>query len=134
METHLKDFLRTLYRDECSSLMDSVFKAYYCIFEGYADVRDEHIVDTTTLFNQRAAYNASLQGNNILSFLQRSSEQLLNKYTIDDELELDEYDTTHITSGNYGEERDIPASYYNNIDVFEDNLGLSARDIQDLGL
>lgn len=137
MEEDFKSFLTALSRDENSSLMENILKGYSCIFEGYADVRDEHTLDATTMFNQRAAYNSSLEGNNILSFLQRSSEQLSDKYTIDNEPELDGNGTSDFTASNYGRQPDldqVDASYYNQPKSFEDSLGLTASDLQELGL
>lgn len=140
MEQDLKKFLEALSRDENSSLMENVLKGYSCIFEGYADVRDEHTVDATTMFNKRTAFNSSMEGNNILSFLQRSSEQLSGKYSVDNEPELDNNGTSDFNGGNFGRQADldvstqIDASDYNNPQQFEDNLGLTASDLQDLGL
>jgi hypothetical protein len=140
MEQDLKKFLTALSRDENSSLMENVLKGYSCIFEGYADVRDEYVADATTMFNQRAAFNSSMDGNNILSFLQRSSEQLAGKYSDDLEPELDNNGTSDFRGGNFERQADldvssqVDASDYNHPQRFEDSLGLSASDLQELGL
>jgi len=137
MEQDLKKFLEALSSEENTSLMENVLKGYSCIFEGYADVRDEHTLDATTMFNQRTAYNSSLEGNNILSFLQRSSEKLSGRYSEDTESELDNNSTSDFSASNYGRQPDldqVDASYYNQPKSFEDNLGLTANDLQDLGL
>lgn len=144
MEQDLKKFLTALSRDENNSLMENVLKGYSCIFEGYADVRDEYTVDATTKFNQRAAFNSSVEGNNILAFLQRSSEQLSDKYSDDFEPELDNNKTNDFIGASYGRHSNldtnldtldqIDASNYNNPQQFEDSLGLSATDLQELGL
>lgn len=138
MEQELKHFLESLVSNENAPVMETVMKGYDCIFEGYADVVDEVSVDATTRFNQMAAYNSSLDGNNILSFLQRSSERLNPRYTVDEEPELDNIGTSDIMGHTY---RSTPMDLDNQIDAghmtmdsrsFENNLGLTAQDMKDL--
>lgn len=138
MEQELKHFLESLTSNENAPVMETVMKGYECIFEGYADVVDEVSVDATTRFNQMAAYNASLDGNNILSFLQRSSERLNPRYTIDEEPELDNIGTSDIMGNVYSS---APIDLDSQVDAghmtmdsrsFENNLGLTAEDMKDL--
>lgn len=140
MEQHLKKFLEALARDEDSPLMENVLKGYSCIFEGYADVRDIDTTDATTRFNRQAAFNASMDGNNIMAFLQNSSERLAGNYSVDTEPELDNIITSDFNAPSYGRSADvdisrqIDAADYNYPQTFEDNLGLTPDDLKDLGL
>jgi hypothetical protein len=138
MEQELKQFLESLASNENAPVMETVMKGYKCIFEGYADVVDEVSFDATTRFNQMAAYNSSLDGNNILSFLQRSSEQLNPRYSVDEEPELDNFGTSDIMGNPY---QSTQIDLDSQVDVghmtmdsrsFENNLGLTAQDMKDL--
>lgn len=139
MEPDLKKFLHALSREENKSLMENVLKGYSCIFEGYADVRDVERVDATTQFSRRAAFNASMDGNNIMAFLQRSGESLADRYTVDYEPELDNIGTSDFMSPSYGRSHDldsyeqIDAADYNQPKSFEENLGLTSKDLAELG-
>lgn len=137
MEPTLKHFLESLSRTNNSAVMETVLNGYKCIFEGYADVVDIESIDATTRFNQMAAYNASLDGNNILSFLQRSSERIASQYSVDDEPELDLYSTSTFNSNSYNNPVDLDHhidAHEQNINPrsFENNLGLTAQDMKDL--
>lgn len=138
MEHELKHFLESLVSNENAPVMETVMKGYKCIFEGYADVVDEVSVDATTRFNQMVAYNASLDGNNILSFLQRSSESLNPRYSVDEEPGLDNFGTSDLVRNPY---RSTPLDLDSQVDAghmtmdsrsFENNLGLTAEDMKDL--
>ena len=139
MEHDLKNFLHTLSREENKSLMENVLKGYSCIFEGYADVRDIERVDATTQFSRRSAFNASMDGNNIMAFLQISSESLAGRYTVDHEPELDNIGTSDFMTPSYGRSHDlesyeqIDAADYNQPHRFEENLGLTSKDLEALG-
>lgn len=139
MEQDLKKFLENLSREDNKSLMENVLKGYSCIFEGYADVRDVESVDATTRFSRQAAFNASMDGNNIMAFLQRSSENLANKYMVDTEPELDNIGTSDYTAPSYGRSYDldsydqVDAAEYNQPQSFEENLGLTSKDLEELG-
>ena len=114
-------FLHKLENEQNKSLIESVRHGYSVIFEGYADVRDIESVDAVTMYNRRAAFDSSMNGNNVLAFLQNSSETLSNKYTYDDEDYLD----------------DNPTSEFNQYQApknqsFEQNLGLTADDLANL--
>jgi hypothetical protein len=121
MNNKFNQFLDKLETKQNKSLIESIRQGYSVIFEGYADVRDIESVDAITKFSRQAAFNSSMEGNNILTFLQNSSEKLSNLYTYDDEEHLD---------GN-------PTSSFNQYEApiqksFEENLGLTAADLNDL--
>jgi hypothetical protein len=117
-----------LYTDDNNKeLIEAIQLGMSYIFESYADVIDYDRIDSLTQFNRNAAMYASSMGNNILSFLQNSGEQLADRYSIDDEPELDGYDTIN----NYS----MDGEYVFNkpIKNTEKNLGLTADDLKRIG-
>ena len=99
----IHNFLTNLESEDNHSLIEAIREGYECIFEGYADVVDVNYVDPVSRMNRQAAYDNSLNGNNALSILQRSSEILNNDFYSrfpDNEPELDVYTTTVYTGDN----------------------------------
>lgn len=138
-EKILKQFIDSFTTKENASLIESIHTGYSCIFEGYADVRDIETEDAVTMFNRQAAYNSSYGSNPVLSFLQRSSEMLQNKYTEDPNPELDSIRTTihyEPTDGMQSYDNDLYENYYEtqaNDEDYDNGFGLTSRDLKDLG-
>jgi hypothetical protein len=138
MQDKFTSFLKKLENSDNKSLLEAVSKGYQCIMEGYADVRDEvDEVDTLSQFNNMAVREASMQGNNVLAFLDQSGKQNASRFSVDTDEELDgnptnDFNGAVIFTPEVEEELQIDASSHNTMKSFEDNLGLTPKDLQDL--
>jgi hypothetical protein len=131
MKHLLESFLEKLNSDD-EKLMEAVKDGFHTIFEGYADVREPERLDALTMFNQQAANMALNQGNPVLQFLQNSAATRQGMFTIDDEPELDNFDTSYYRPTAYDESdrvyiKNTPSGMRQHSP--ESDFGLTAKDL-----
>ena len=116
METKFEAFLGRLETADNKAVIEAIRQGFQAITEGYGDLR-EAPVQANDNFSYMAAQTASSIGNDVLNFLGQSAEQRNHMFTVDDEPELDDFDTSPFNQ--YSEPSVI-------VDEMEENLGLIA--------
>jgi len=119
MKAKFDVFLGRLETETNKPLIEAIREGFNAITEGYADVREER-VSAMDNFNQMASMTASSLGNNVLNFLDSSSQKFAHLYTVDEEPELDYRATSEFNQ------------YHAPIvikDEIEEDLGLTADDL-----
>lgn len=120
-----ESFLNQLKTIDNKVLIETIEKGFNTIIESYADVREEK-VNPLSEFNQMASNTAHLMGNDVLNFLQQSSERNAHLFSVDENPELDTIPTSE-----YRQFSD-PDVVLKPKDEIEDDLGLTAGDLLEL--
>jgi len=123
MKTKFEHFLNNLKTKDNKGLMETIEKGFQVIIETYADVREER-VDAISQYKEMASMTAQSMGNNVLNFLQNSSSQYNNLYSVDEEPDLDMRATSQFLQAS------SPSHHV--VDEIEDDLGLTAGDMMEL--
>ena len=118
MKSKFENFLNHLKTEKNKILIETIHKGFKAINESYADLREEK-PEAINQFNEMAAFQASMIGNNVLNFLNHSNEQYNHLYKEDEEPELDLVSTSQFNQ--YIEPRQK--------DEIENDLGLTAAEL-----
>lgn len=109
---NMRSFILSLKNEQNASLIEAILAGQKAIFEDGALQR----------FNQHASEIASNYGNNVLAFLQTSSNELASRFTEDDEEELDSNRNTC----------NVPKYVPNMKHTYEEKIGYSFTDAPDI--
>lgn len=129
MDKKVEEFLNLL-ESEDKDLISAIKAGYSVIVEGYADVVPDRVEQTTLeRFNGKAANLAASMGNNLLHFLQNSSNILKSRFNFDDESHLDNNPTSPFNQHIEPNRKTTKSAYSHNYDEISDSLGLTINEV-----
>ena len=125
MKPKFEAFLSRLETETNAPLIETIRQGYKAVTEGYADVVED-VVSPIDNFNRMGAMASANMGNNVMNFLQGSSDYLSHLYTKEDE----EPELDRITS-NFDQHYEPMEEIIPRDEITED-LGLTASDLANL--